>query len=165
MWIEGRIFKAGKECGLVAECEALAIITQGKDYNDAMAMLKDAVELMALHEKRVLFLEIRRGEGENVYIGSKDTKAFFGLLIRRQRQIAQVTIKQAAANMGSAFVNAYAAYEQGKREPTLHLVAQLLKAANPNAEKPLAIIFGDDFGGKRARSKGRKVSAGRHALV
>ena len=166
MWIEGRIFKAGKDRGLVAEAEALTIITQGRNFNDAMAMLKDAIELMASYEKHALSVEVRRGEGDTVYIGSHDTKEFFALLLRRQRQVGQVTLQQASASMGSPYLNAYAAYEQGKREPTLHLVAKLLSAANPKAVQPVAIYFGDDWTKEilyKPRKKGRTVN--RHALV
>lgn len=161
MWIEGRIFKAGKDSGLVAEAEPLDIITQGKNYNDAMFMLKDAIKLMVSYEKRDMVVEVRRGDGETVYIGSKDTKAFFGLLLRRQRQIGQITLQQAAANMGSAHLNAYAAYEQGKREPSLHLVAKLLSAANPKASKPVPIYFGAEPAKVVLRRPAKKAGTGR----
>jgi hypothetical protein len=46
--------------------------------------------------------------------------------------------------MGSSYKNAYAVYEQGKREPTLHSIAPLLTAANPKAERPVPLYFGAD---------------------
>lgn len=165
MWIEGRVFKTGKERGWVAEAEALDVITEGRSFKDAMSMLKEAIELLAEGDGRVLSVDIRHGGGETVYIGSNDTKAFFAFLLRRQRQIGGGTIQQAAASLGSRHKNAYAAYEQGKREPTLHSVAQLLAAANPEAEGTVAIHFGEGAPEGILRKSRKKAATRRHALA
>lgn len=140
MWLEGRIYKA--HSGWVAESEALDVITQGKNRLDAMAMLKEAIELLADADNRGLAVEVRPGAGDAVYLGCPDMKGWFAFLLRRQRQIGGITAREAARRLGSRNKNAYAAYEQGKREPSINMMAKLIAAANPGAAAPVAIIFG-----------------------
>lgn len=138
MWLEGLVFKAAD--GWVAESEPLDVITQGKSRRDAMAMLKDAIELLAEDSKCRLTVEVRQGAGDAVFLGCPDIKAWFAFLLRRQRQIGQVTAQEAARRLGSRYKNAYAAYEQAKREPSIDMMAKLLTAANPGAQ--VIMIFG-----------------------
>lgn len=144
MWIEGRVTKplmGEKYWGAVSE--ALSVYTQGRNHKDAMFMIKDAVELLVDAYGLSLVVEVRPGPGETVYIGSSDVKAYFAFLLRRQRQIGGTTAEQAAKRMGSKWKNAYAVYEQGKREPAIGMMEKLLKAANHKAASTLAVHFGE----------------------
>lgn len=139
MWLEGRVFKTAD--GWVAESEPLDIITQGKSRRDAMVMLKDAIEILADDNKHRLTVEVRQGADDAVFLGCPDIKAWFAFLLRRQRQIGGVTAQEAARRLGSRYKNAYSAYEQGKREPSINMMAKLIAAANPGAV-PVVMIFG-----------------------
>lgn len=129
MWIEGRIFKAGKHWA--AEAETLAVHTQGKSRKDAATMLKDAIETLAADYGIALSVHISVGKGGAASIGADYNKAMLAFLLRRQRQISKLTVQDVAKRMGSRSNTAYARYEQGKVEPTLSKLQELIAAINP----------------------------------
>ncbi|MBI3794337.1 MAG: helix-turn-helix transcriptional regulator [Nitrospinae bacterium] len=53
-------------------------------------------------------------------------------LLRRQRQINRLTTQDVAERMGSRSKTAYARYEQGKAEPSLSKLQELVAAINPD---------------------------------
>lgn len=136
MWIEGRIFKAKQGNYWAAEAESLAVHTQGRSKKDAAAMLKDAIDMLASDYGVNLSARVMPGSGEAVFVGCDDNKGMLALLLRRQRQINKLTVRDVAERMGSHSKTAYARYEQGKVEPTLSKLQQLISAINP-ALKPV----------------------------
>jgi len=72
--------------------------------------------------------------GESFELGSDDNAAFYGLLLRRQRQALGLSLRDVAERMGMKSRNAYARYEQGRAVPTIQKFAELLKAVNPKVE-------------------------------
>ncbi len=129
MWIEGRIFKVGKYWA--AEAESLAVHTQGKSKKDAAYMLGDAIGTLAHDYGISLSVEVVFGENEAVSLGADD-KAMLAFLLRRQRQINRLTTQNVADRMGSSSKTAYARYEQGKVDPSLSKLQELVAAINPN---------------------------------
>lgn len=154
MWIEGKVSKVAGSRWWEISVPALAVFTQGTSRKDAFAMLKDAIGLLAADQMPGLAVDVVPGDGETIFVGGADTKALFGFLLRRQRQISGIGIQRAAAAMGSKYANAYAAYEQGKREPTLSMATTLLAAANP-AGAGAAIHFNKPRRGKTRRGASR----------
>lgn len=130
MWIEGRIFKVGRYWA--AEAESLAVHTQGSSKKDAADMLKDAIETGADDYGIPLDVKVVHGEGNSVSVGADDNKAMLAFLLRRQRQINRLTTQDVAERMGSRSKTAYARYEQGKAEPSLSKLQELVAAINPD---------------------------------
>ena len=62
-------------------------------------------------------------------IGSNDNKVMIGLLLKRQRQLNNLTVQEMAERLGSSSKNAYARYEQGKTLPSIDKLQELLSAA------------------------------------
>ena len=131
MWIEGRIFKTKGKSHWAAEVDSLAVHTQGRTKKDATAMLVDAIDMLADDYGVTLSVRIIPGDGDAVSVGSDDHKAMLAFLLRRQRQVNKLTIQDVAERMGSRSKTAYARYEQGKVEPTLSKLEELMAAINP----------------------------------
>lgn len=53
------------------------------------------------------------------------------LLLRYQREVHKLTLADVAKKLGASSVNACAAYEQGKREPSLSKFIELLAVVAP----------------------------------
>lgn len=63
-------------------------------------------------------------------IGSNDNKVI-GLLLKRRRQLNNLTVRDMAERLGSSSKNAYARYEQGKTLPSIDKLQELLSATGP----------------------------------
>lgn len=134
MWIEGRIYRVGRYWA--AEAGSLAVHTQGRSRKGAVAMLKDAIDMLAADYGIKAAIRILPGSGEAVFIGADENKTMLALLLRRQRQVNRLSVGDVAARMGSRSKTAYARYEQGKVEPTISKLQELIAAINP-ALKPV----------------------------
>ncbi len=95
-------------------------------------MVVDAVRLLADDDS--LEIDLYPRGGESFELGSDDKAAFYGLLLRRQRQALGLSLRDVAERMGMKSRNAYARYEQGRAVPTIQKFAELLKAVNPKVE-------------------------------
>ncbi len=67
-------------------------------------------------------------------IGSNDNRVMVGLLLKRKRQLNNLTIQQVAERLGSKSKNAYARYEQGKILPSIDKLEDLLNALDPYSD-------------------------------
>ncbi len=134
MWIEGEVSKdpAGSRWWAV-EVPDLRLHTQGKSKKDGYAMAKNAIELMAEVEGYPVTVTIKPGKGGKFHIGSDDVKGLIAFLLRRQREMSRMTLKEVATRLNAKSVNAYARYEQGRSEPTISKLAELLTVINPTA--------------------------------
>lgn len=131
MWVEGKIFKPEQGKYFSAEVSDLDVYTQGRSKRHAVSMLKDAITLLAEDAAIKMKLEVLSGKNGSVYIGSPSTKPFIAFLLKRQRQKYGLTISQVISKMGVGSKTAYARYEQGKSEPSLSKLQELLSAINP----------------------------------
>ena len=130
MRVEGRIRRDGKWWAV--EVPLLNLFTQGRTKKEAFEMVVDAARLLADDES--LEIDLFSMGGESFELGSDDKAAFYGLLLRRQRQAHGLSLRDVAERMGMKSRNAYARYEQGRAVPTIQKFAELLKAVNPKVE-------------------------------
>ena len=131
--IEGHVFRDGKYW--LVEAVDLDVMTQGRSRTDALAMIKDAIELLI--DKPGFEITINKGKKERFTITAKDAKTLIGFMLKRQRSKWGLTLKQVAENMGAKSINAYAQYEQGRVEPSLSKLQELLCAINPEIKAVL----------------------------
>ncbi len=129
MRVEGRIRRDGKWWAV--EVPLLNLFTQGRTKKEAFEMVVDAVRLLADDDS--LEIDLYPRGGESFELGS-DKAAFYGLLLRRQRQALGLSLRDVSERMGMKSRNAYARYEQGRAIPTIQKFAELLKAVNPKVE-------------------------------
>ncbi len=126
----GRIYKNGRFW--LAEIPILDAMTQGHTRKEALEMAADMVETMANTEGfRTEIVLVSDNEFE---VDAKDNKSLIRLLLRRKREISGLSLSQAAKRLGAASHNAYARYEQGRSNPTVDKLSELLYAVCPDAD-------------------------------
>lgn len=134
MRFEGRTFRAGRLWAV--EIPILGIVTQGRSKKDAYAMAADAVE--ALVDSAGFRAEVFPGAGEYFEIGSENSAALTALLLRRQRVLRGLSLREVAQRLGAKSLNSYARYEQGRAVPTMERLARLLAAVSSGHDFVLA---------------------------
>lgn len=142
----GRLIKPDDSGFWLVEIPALDVMTQGRSRKEALKMIKSAVsELLREHYSgklgrgfRVLIDEY---EDDAIGIHATDNRFLFALALRRQREKAGSTIREAASRLNASSPNAYAQYERASVLPSLPRYETLLLAANP-AVSPPRIHFG-----------------------
>lgn len=129
MMLTGRIAK-GRSRFWTVEVDAIAGHTQGDSKADATAMLIDLIRTMV--DRRDLKVTVTdAGPDGAVLIESAEPWVLAGLVLRRQRELAGLSLADVAKKLGASSRNAYAAYEQGKREPSLSKFREFLAAVAP----------------------------------
>lgn len=138
--LTGQIFREGP--GWSAHCVILGAFTQGKSRKEATANLAEAIELkVGERDFKVTIKEIRGGGSSDehvVFVEASDPGLLAAEVLKYQREVHQLSLADVAKKLGAASVNAYAAYEQGKREPSLSKFLQLLHAVAPE----VALVVG-----------------------
>jgi transcriptional regulator with XRE-family HTH domain len=135
----GRIIKSG--AWWIAECEAAHVWTQGRTRHQAVASIAAALELKV---NKPGFRVTARENGADpaggyaVWIESNDAGALAALVLLEEREWNRLSLADVAKALGAASRNAYAAYEQGRREPTLSKLCELLKAVGSDVVLVLA---------------------------
>lgn len=117
-----------------ADIDAIGAHTQGTSRRDAMWMLGDAVEQMVNRDgfqATVTELAASGRKAFSVLVSGSQPAMLAMLVLRYQREVHRLTLAEVARKLGASSVNAYAAYEQGKREPTLSKYLELLAAVAP----------------------------------
>jgi predicted RNase H-like HicB family nuclease len=128
MMFEGRLWKEGKFW--LIEAPMLDVMTQGKTRASALAMLQEAVELLADREAFSVSVKLR---GEGVTVSSEDTAALIALALRRQRLKHGLSLADVAARPKQASRNSYARYEQGRSVPSVEKLEELFRAVGTEA--------------------------------
>jgi len=133
MMLTGRIQKEGALWR--AECAAVGAFTQGNNRKHAAEMLADCIEAGVKEGFRVRVVEVRSVPGEKdayeVSIDSDDLSTLLVEVLKHQRRMHKLTLAEVAKRLGSDNVNAYAAYEQGKREPSVGKFREMLAVVAP----------------------------------
>ncbi len=124
---EGRIVKDGKFW--LVEIPGLNLMTQGRSKSEAYKMARSVV--IDASENRHLKLQLVKTRKDTFLLFSDDLDTLIPLLLKKQRQKANLTVAQAARRLGSDSPNAYGVYEYGRARPTLAKLEQLLCAVNP----------------------------------
>jgi predicted transcriptional regulator len=128
MMFEGRLWKEGKFW--LIEAPMLDVMTQGKTRTNALAMLQEAVELLADRRKFTVTVKSR---GEGVTVSAEDTGALIALALRRQRLKHGLSLSDVAMRLKQASRNSYARYEQGRSVPSVEKLEELFRAVGTEA--------------------------------
>lgn len=135
MRFEGTIDRDGKFW--IVEIPGLDLMTQGRSRAEAYRMAKSVVEDIV--GKPGFKADLKRLSADRFSVGSNDVAELIALMLRRARAKSGLTLVEVAKRIGSKSPNAYGAYEQGKREPTLSKLEELLKAVNPENDLYLRV--------------------------
>ena len=127
MKFQGKVVKNGKFW--LADIPFLELMTQGRTKKELLLMVEDL--FVTLAGKKGFEVNVKCTKDGIIEIGSNDNKVMVGLLLKRKRQLNNLTIQQVAERMGSTSKNAYARYEQGKTLPSIDKLQDLLNATGP----------------------------------
>jgi hypothetical protein len=130
MRFAGRILKAGRYWAI--EVPILGVATQGRTKAEAYGMIADAIE--SLVDKRGFRIQVHRGKGEYLEVGSPDPGTLIAFLLRRARTKAGLSLAEVAERLGARSLNAYARYEQGRAIPTIQKLTELFAAVSPKRD-------------------------------
>lgn len=143
MELEGIVFKDGKVW--LIEVPSLNLMTQGKTKKEALDMIVDAVIGLAecyfdseIEEGfSIIATEYERGV---IGLSATNNKLLLALSLKRQRERSGLTVREAAARLGSSSPNAYAQYEKGKTRISIEKYDQLLQAVDPLRRSFLRVV-------------------------
>ncbi len=130
MKFQGKAFKSGKFW--LAEIPFLELMTQGRTKKELLLMVEDL--FIALADKKGFEVHVKCSTDGTLEVGSNDNKVMVGLLLKRQRQSHNLTVREVAERLGSSSRNAYARYEQGKTLPSIDKLQELLKAIGSGSD-------------------------------
>lgn len=144
MMLVGRIAKdEGPLWGV--EVEAIGAWTQGRSRREAIDMLVDLVETMIETELKrpgvTVTVTVLGSDGPhayNVLVEASEPALLGALVLKYQRTIRGLTLAEVATKLGTAHHNAYASYEQGRRDPSLGKFSELLAAIAPEMSLTVA---------------------------
>jgi Helix-turn-helix len=164
MMLVGRIAREGRLWAV--EVESIGGWTQGRTRKEAIEMLAELVQLKLEIDLKRPGVDVRISElgndGPDVFhvLIEADEPALLGaLVLRYQRQVRGMTMQEVAAKLGAVHHNAYASYEQGKREPSVSKFAELLAAVAPE----MAVTVGPRHPARRAPRRTKRKTARRRA--
>ena len=139
--------------GWMSVCDAVAAVGQGKTPSAAAAMLADAV-VTVVDKDGFDATATEMGwidrSTMSVFIDTNMPRVLAAYMLLVQRELAGLTLTQVAKKLGAASVNAYAAYEQGKREPSISKLRELLAAVNPELVLAVAPLHANGHAKTRA---------------
>lgn len=143
MQLEGRIWKSKKFW--YVEVPALDLMTQGRTRKEALMMIQDVVIELATSylpnvAKETYTITVTEYKNNIIGVSSSDNNLLFSLVLKRQREQSQTTVREAAERLGSKSPNAYAQYEKGKINISMDKFGELLHAANPQHHTLLRVI-------------------------
>jgi hypothetical protein len=120
------------------EVESIGAWTQGRSRKDAVEMLADLIETMIETELKRSGIKatvtVLGDDGSSAYrllVEASEPTLLGALVLKYQRTVRGLTLAEVAAKLGTAHHNAYASYEQGKREPSIGKFGELLAAIAP----------------------------------
>lgn len=135
---EGKLFKEGKYWPVFIP--ALDIHTQGKTKKDALAMIKDAVELLI--DRKGFAVDVV-SLPENKFIlrakNAKDDKYLIALMLKNQRAKYGLSLSEVAKKLGVS-KNAYAQYEQASSIPSITKVEEFIHAMSDHVHVVLNVL-------------------------
>jgi hypothetical protein len=132
MELEGKVWKSGKFW--LVEVPALDVMTQGYSQEEALFMIKDAIEGLAIcyfpeaKDFQVMVSQYKKGV---IGVSSSNNSLMLAFSLRKQREISKSTVREVSERLGSSSPNAYARYEKGRSRISLDQYERLLQAVNP----------------------------------
>lgn len=127
----------GLEPEWLVDIPILNAMTQGADKGEAMDMARDLIlDLFDAYFSDVLgepiSVAVLEERGANrLRIVCQPARYLYALVLRRQREAIQATIREVSARLGSDSPNAYARYESGEVVPSAETFNRLLLAIDP----------------------------------
>ena len=140
MMLIGRIFRDGP--GWSAHCDAVGVYTQGPSRREAFANLAEAIEMTA--DRKEMKVAVTKLHGDSVLVSANRPALLAAQVLRHQREIHGLTLADVAKKLGASSVNSYAAYEQGRREPSLSKYRELLAIVAPEMELTVTPVRGHE---------------------
>ena len=130
MKLKGKLIRE-KESGYSISVESIGAFTQGETKEEALQMIKEAIELMV---NQIDFqIQITSQSGNTFYIEGNKPCILFALWLRQNRIKQGFTLEDMRKKMGAKSKNEYAKYEKGKNQPSLEKIEKLIKAVKPKA--------------------------------
>lgn len=143
MELEGKVWKS-KKFWLV-EVPSLDVMTQGETKREALEMICDLIlelthSYLPVSTKKDFNISVNEYSKGVVGIVSTNNRLLFSLVLKRQREKSQTSVRKAASRLGSDSPNAYSQYEQGRISISLDKCEKLLQAANPDHHSIMRVI-------------------------
>jgi hypothetical protein len=91
-------------------------------------MIADAIE--SLENKPGFAIKVHSGKDDYIEIDPPDQAAPTAFLLRRKRTMEGFSLSAVASRLGTASLNAYARYEQGRTVPNIEKLSRLLAAVS-----------------------------------
>lgn len=142
MELEGKIWKSGKFW--LVEVPAVEVMTQGHSREEALKMIKDAIEGLVdcyfpneSKDFQVIVKDYKKGI---IGISTSNNSLMLAFSLKRQREVSKSTIREVAERLGSKSPNAYARYEKGRARVSLDQYERLLQAVNPQQNFHLRVV-------------------------
>ena len=127
MKFQGKAYKDGNFW--LADIPLFELMTQGRTKQELLLMVEDL--FITLVNKEDFEVDVKCTQDGILEIGTNDNKGMIGSLLKRRRQLNNLSTQQVAERMGSMSKTAYARYEQGKILPGIDKFQQLLAATGP----------------------------------
>jgi predicted RNase H-like HicB family nuclease len=132
---QGSISKDGKYW--LIEVPLFNAMTQGMSRKEALHMIKDYFDCTLDNEAVHVFVQSLTGNTFELW--SEPIAPLFALLLRRQRQLAGLTLADVAKRLGTRSTTAYNRYELGTAVPSIEKLNQLLNAVSTEKHFTLSL--------------------------
>lgn len=123
MRIQGKIWKTKNNW--VLQIPSMDLVTKGKTRKEAVAMLKSSIQTLRGKSFSVRMIYV---DHHNFYLTSDKIKKLVAFILFRLRAKQGLSLEDVRKRLGVKSKNAYAQYEQGRAEPTISKMEELLKA-------------------------------------
>ena len=124
MRIQGKVLKA-KNCWVI-EVPSMDLVTRGRTRKEAFDKLKSSMR--TLGEDKTFSLKLEWEDRDSFYLSSPKIKKLIAFILFRLRAKQGLSLEDVRKRLGVKSKNAYAQYEQGRAEPTMSKMKELLKA-------------------------------------
>lgn len=142
MELEGKIWKSGKFW--LIEVPAIDVMTQGHNREEALKMIKDAIEGLVdcyfPNESKEFSVSVQDYKKGIIGVSCSNNSLMLAFSLRRQREMSKSTVREVSERLGSNSPNAYARYEKGKTRISLDQYERLLHAVNPQQNFHLRVV-------------------------
>jgi len=135
---EGKLFKEGKYWPVFVP--AIDVYTQGRSKKDALAMIKEAVELLV--DRKGFSVVIAPMPDKKFVLKAENTtddKYLVALMLKNQRARYGLSTNEVARRLGIS-KNAYAQYEQARALPSITKIEEFIHAMSNRAHVVLDVI-------------------------
>ncbi|OGQ06591.1 MAG: hypothetical protein A3G32_01710 [Deltaproteobacteria bacterium RIFCSPLOWO2_12_FULL_40_28] len=135
---EGKLFKEGKYWPVCVP--TLDVYTQGKSKKDALAMMKEAIELLV--DRKGFSVLVNLLPGNTFILRTKqpdDDRYLIALMLKNQRAKYGLSLQKVADRLGVS-KHAYAQYEQARAIPSITKVEEFIHAMSHHVHVVLDLV-------------------------